>query len=198
MNPPAHPADPALTDAEIIRASLDDPSVFGGIFHRHYDAISRYLRRRMPSDAADDLASEVFVIAYERRDSFDSAHASAAPWLYGIVANLMRHRVRQERREWKAYARAYEAPVVEADVEAAVSRADAKAAVETVVEALRALKPDERECLLLTAWASLTNAEIASALDMSIGTVKTNIYRARQRLAFAPDELVSVGGETDA
>ena len=48
--------------------------------------------------------------------------------------------------------------------------------------ALAELRPDEREILLLTAWAELTDAEIAAALDLPLGTVKSRLSRARERL----------------
>jgi RNA polymerase sigma-70 factor (ECF subfamily) len=54
------------------------------------------------------------------------------------------------------------------------------------------LRRDEREILLLTAWAELTDAEIATALDLPLGTVKSRLSRAREKLR---NRLGEVGQE---
>lgn len=58
--------------------------------------------------------------------------------------------------------------------------------------ALAELRPDEREILLLTAWAELTDAEIADALSLPVGTVKSRLSRAREKLR---NRLEPVGQE---
>ena len=93
------------TDAELIAASLNDPRAFVGIFERHFESISRYLRRRLSRMVADDLAAEVFATAFSRRFAFDLNRPDALPWLYGIAANLLRARARTEQRELHALAR---------------------------------------------------------------------------------------------
>ena len=54
------------------------------------------------------------------------------------------------------------------------------------------LRRDEREILLLTAWAELTDAEIADALGLPVGTVKSRLSRAREKLR---NRLGEVGQE---
>ena len=73
------------TDAELIAASLNDPRAFVGIFERHFESISRYLRRRLSRMVADDLAAEVFATAFSRRFAFDLNRPDALPWLYGSL-----------------------------------------------------------------------------------------------------------------
>ena len=54
-----------MTDSEAIRASLADPPAFEAVVQRHFDAVHRFLRRRVAASAAEDLASETFVEAFD-------------------------------------------------------------------------------------------------------------------------------------
>jgi RNA polymerase sigma-70 factor, ECF subfamily len=182
-----------FTDADIIASSETDPGRFGAIFDRHFVAIYRYLRPRVGRDLAEDLASETLAIAFRRRAGYDLSREDARPWLYGIAANLIRHHRRYERRQLLAYARA--GPVVDsgpdAGWEAIDDRIVAHGAVPALARALAALKPAQREVLLLHAWANLTYEQIAEALDVPVGTVRSRLARARRRIR----ELLAVGGQ---
>ncbi|MGZ8652395.1 MAG: RNA polymerase sigma factor, partial [Actinomycetota bacterium] len=94
-----------LTDAQIISMSNADPDRFGEIFDRHFPTIHRYVHRRVGRELANDLASETFSVAFRSRSRFEPSRDDAAPWLYGIAANLLRDHHRSERRRLLAYAR---------------------------------------------------------------------------------------------
>jgi DNA-directed RNA polymerase specialized sigma24 family protein len=96
----------APADAAAIRASLIDGEAFLEVVERHFDKISRFLRRRVAREIADELTAEVFTVAFARRESYDLSRASALPWLYGIASNLLRNRLRSELRELELLARA--------------------------------------------------------------------------------------------
>jgi len=78
------------SDASVIAGSLQRPEQFAAIFDRHFDSVHAYLARRIGASLADDLASQTFVVAFERRESFRATVDSARPWLFGIATNLMR------------------------------------------------------------------------------------------------------------
>jgi RNA polymerase sigma-70 factor (ECF subfamily) len=80
----------------------------------------------------------------------------------------------------RAYARTGVDPVFAEDDEA-VERADADMRRRELATALAELRRDEREILLLHAWAELTDSEIADALGVPIGTVKSRLSRAREQ-----------------
>ena len=82
----------------------------------------------------------------------------------------------------RAYARSGSDLALGQEDEANVERADAQAQKPVLAEALAEIRPSEREVLLLHAWAELTDAEIAEALSLPIGTVKSRLSRARERL----------------
>jgi RNA polymerase sigma-70 factor (ECF subfamily) len=174
------------SDGAIIAASRRDPERFGLIFDRHFEPIHAYLRRRVGPDAADDLAAETFVTAFRARASYDVSRDDARPWLFGIAANVVLHHRRSEHRQLLAYAR-LDTPVMDADVDA-----DAAASISEITRLLASLSQADREVLLLHAWADLAYAEIAEALGVPIGTVRSRLSRARGRLR----ELIAPARET--
>src|ERR1044072_5605624 len=83
-----------------------DPAVeFGRLFDDHAPALHRYLARRVGPDAAHDLVSETFVVALNRRHTYDPSRGVVRSWLYGIATNLLRRQVREEVRGLRAVAR---------------------------------------------------------------------------------------------
>lgn len=170
----------ALTsDAEVIARAQRDPAAFGAIFDRHYDAIHRYLRRRLDAQIAEELAAETFVQALRAVGRYRPGTATdARPWLYGIAANLARRHRRTELRRLRAYARTGRDPLAD-DHQATPDRVDAAAAGPSLAAALAELRTSDREALLLFAWAELSYEEIAQALDVPVGTVRSRLHRAR-------------------
>jgi RNA polymerase sigma-70 factor, ECF subfamily len=163
---------------------------FDDAFAAEFAPLHRYLARRLGASAADDLAAETFAVAFRSWDRLDPERP-VRPWLYGIAANLVRHHWRKERRMLRAYARTGVDPVF-ADDEEAVERADADVRRQELASALARLGRSEREILLLHAWAELTDAEIAAALDLPVGTVKSRLSRTREKLR---NQLTEVGQE---
>jgi RNA polymerase sigma factor (sigma-70 family) len=160
------------TDAEAIAASLSEPRAFVAVFDRHFDAVHRYLWRRVGKEIADELASETFAQAFEHRKRYDRLRPDARPWLYGIAHNLLRHHYRDEERALRAYARS-----VDRDgSEPAGPRSS------EVADLLAELSAGERDVLLLVAWAELEYAEVAEALGIPVGTVRSRLNRARGRV----------------
>jgi len=172
------------SDGAVIAASLREPGAFGVIFDRHGSTLLRFLARRVDPAEAEDLLGEVFRIAFERRPAFDRSRDSARPWLYGIAANLVAKHYRSETRRLRALARAGAARVPDEDpAERAVAAADAGVRWARVVDAIGVLPEAERQVLLLFAWEELSYDEIAAAVGVPVGTVRSRLSRARSRLA---------------
>ena len=181
----------ALTDAEVIVLSERDPARFELIFRRHFGAIHLYVQRRAGPALADDLTAETFATAFRQRETYDRDRESAQPWLFGIATNLLRHHWRGERRRLIAYARTGINPVNEGGFEAADERMAAAAAEPVLALGLASLKPWDRDVLLLFAWADLSYPEIADALGIPVGTVRSRLSRARRILR----ELLDANGQ---
>jgi RNA polymerase sigma-70 factor (ECF subfamily) len=165
------------SDAECVARSLSEPRAFEPIFDRHFDAVHRYLHRRAGREAADELAAETFAVAFGHRSTCRST-GTVLPWLYGIATNLHRRRRRAERRQLRAYSRSgvdrWAAYEDEAD-----ARLDSSSHGARLARALAAMRPQARDALLLYALADLSYEEIAEALDVPVGTVRTWLHRAR-------------------
>ncbi len=163
-----------MSDGELIARSLMSPEAFGDLFDRHFVAVHRYLARRLGRERADDLAAQTFTVAFERRATFRREELEARPWLLGIATHLLLNDRRAEQRLLETVARLSAQPerVIEerpdVDVELAAALAE--------------LEGDQRDVLLLTAWGELSYEEIAAALEIPVGTVRSRLSRARAHL----------------
>ncbi|MBO2458303.1 RNA polymerase sigma factor [Actinomadura violacea] len=184
LSRPARPEpEPEPSDAEVIAASRRNPERFAVLFDRHYTEIHRYVGRRLGTDGADDIAAETFLIAFRRRGTFEPAHSSVRPWLYGIATRLISRHRRDELRRYRAVARMPADDVVEShenSVAAAVT-----AAGFGLSPVLAGLRHGDRDVLLLVALADLTYPEVAEALGIAYGTVCSRLSRARKHVRAA-------------
>ncbi|NYF29974.1 MULTISPECIES: RNA polymerase sigma factor [unclassified Microbacterium] len=172
------------TDSEIIQRSLQHPAVFAELFDRHARAVNAFATYRIGRHAAEDVLSETFLVAFRRRADFDTDVESAAPWLLGIASRLIRRHRAVEAKHWRSFA----ASVSQQDhsslggLDDAMSRVDAEREVRSLKTRIAALAPKDRETLLLYAWQGLTYEEIAVALAVPVGTVRSRLNRVRTRL----------------
>jgi RNA polymerase sigma-70 factor, ECF subfamily len=175
-------------DAGVIEASLRDPARFGVLFDRHATVLHRYLVRRLGPDEAEAMVGDIFRIAFERRATYDLSRPAARPWLYGIATNLVAKHRRGEARRLRAVARLAAQRLPPMDIADRVTvEVDAADVWPRVVDAVTALPEPERDALMLHAWEGLSYEDVADALGVPIGTVRSRLHRARQRLReFAP------------
>jgi RNA polymerase sigma factor (sigma-70 family) len=167
------------TDADAIRRSLAEPAAFGAVFDRHFAAVHAFAQRRVGSELAEEVAAEAFARAFAARKRYDHAHADALPWLLGIATNLMRRHWRTERRRLDAYARVASQHVEHVD----------PATAQEAIRAVARLPRRQREVVLLHVWADLSYEQIARALDIPVGTVRSRLNRARGALGVDPTLL---------
>jgi len=166
-------------DADIIAYSLENPAAFEEIFDRHWAAVLRYARQRTGSDMGEEIAARTFLVAFEQRGKFGQKHLSAKPWLFGIATNLIHRQRRQERSHLRALQRMPK-PSLESPADSS-AKLDAQAQRLLLVGALDRLDQRDRDTFLLSALADLSYPEIALALDVPVGTVRSRISRARAR-----------------
>lgn len=181
------------TDSEIIQRSLEMPAAFAEIFDRHARVVGAFVSRRVGADVAEDLVSETFLVAFRRRGHFEFARESAKPWLFGIAVRLMRNHRAREAAHWRSVVSATVAAEVDHDGEigAAGDRVDAAAVLRRLAPALAALPTRDRETLQLYAWSDLTYEELAVALGVPVGTVRSRLNRVRRRLGEAMPALTA-------
>ncbi|MCE7009180.1 sigma-70 family RNA polymerase sigma factor [Kibdelosporangium philippinense] len=179
-------AIPVVTMASVERPDLtgsDAGSVLARLYDEHARGLHRYLARRLDPATADDLVADTFLLAWEQRGRYEPERATVRAWLYGIATNLLRRHARSEVRGLRATARDVgRADVDEGTDSVAVSRADASVKARRLGAALAKLRQEERDVLLLVAWAGLKPVEVADALKIDAGTVRTRLHRARSAL----------------
>jgi RNA polymerase sigma-70 factor (ECF subfamily) len=153
------------------------------LFVRHHRAVYTYCFRRTASwSAAEDLTSAVFLEAWRRRAEVRTPGATALPWLYGIATMLTRNHHRTLRRQRAALDRVPSPGPGLDPAEDVAARVDAEREMALVLAAMRGLSRKDREVLALAATGRLSHAEIAAALGIAPGTVKSRLSRARERL----------------
>jgi RNA polymerase sigma-70 factor, ECF subfamily len=163
---------------------VSNPNLVAELFDTHAAELYRYLARRAGHTVAEEVLSQTFLVAVEQQHRYDPNRASARAWLYGIAVNLLRHHYRSETRKWQAYAR-YPLELVDDTADVATSRADATAAQRSLARPIAELHEADRDVLLLYAWADLSYAEIAAALHIPVGTVRSRLHRVRTQLRVA-------------
>ena len=185
----------AERDAACIRRSCSDPAAFGLIFSRHGEAVYRYLSRRAEGSAVDDLHAETFVTAFRSRFAYDLAYPDARPWLFGIATHVVHHHRRSEGRRLAMVAQvAQRAPAEQVAFDPA-SDVVTRSELEDQLVHLRAVLPQVEEIyldvLMLFTGPQLSYEEIARALDIPVGTVRSRMFRGRARLR----ELLTASGQ---
>jgi RNA polymerase sigma factor (sigma-70 family) len=180
--------------AQILISSVTEPSSFSLIFDRYSALIGRFLASRVEASMVEDLLVETFLQAFRSRHRFDQSRFAGATdkdpvrnWLFGVASNVVRHHRRSEVRMLTAHERFLRQQMTEPRVESAHAFQEEElvqpihqAAI--LIPALAKLPANQREVLFLRAWADLSDVEIASALGVAEGTVRSRLTRARATL----------------
>ena len=160
-------------------------------YDEHARTLLRFCARRVGPETAEDVVAATFLTAFERRMDFDRSRSDVLPWLYGIAINHLRRHRRDEIRAYRALARVGVDPLFNAagisdsHDQRAGERADARVRSRAVAAVLASLPRRQRDVLLLIALGELDYAEVAAALDIPIGTVRSALHRARHKLRAA-------------
>lgn len=173
-----------VSDAQLIARAVveDDRHAFGELVRRHQSAVRSTLRRLTGGNAAhaDDLAQETFLLAYRNLKSFRQ-EAKFSTWLYRIAYNVFLADARKIK----------EAPMPETDEGETLDVADTKPATSLsrqaalsidLERAMLVLSEPERAAIVQCYHNDLSHEEAAQVLGCPVGTVKTHILRAKQKL----------------
>jgi RNA polymerase sigma-70 factor (sigma-E family) len=154
---------------------IDDVERYQQLFHGHFATMTR-LAAMLGADDPEDVAQEAFVRLHRRNRTLRDPHASVG-YLRTTVVNLSRSRVRHlavVRRN---------GPVRSPDAESAEHQAVRREDARELVVALGQLSTRHREALVLRYWLDLSEAEMADAMGVSRGTVKSHVSRGLDALA---------------
>lgn len=178
----ASPA-PATDHALLARAASGDLEAFGVIYGRYHHVVYRFARAMTGAvDAAEDVTHDAFLALLAEAGRFDPRRASLTTYLYGVVRNLCRQRLRRTSRLQAMEDGDLERP---ADTGERVDPvADAQMA-RVVRRALATLPSRYRELVLLCDLHDLSYAEAAQVVGVSVPAVRSRLHRGRQRLKSA-------------
>ncbi|WP_327088133.1 RNA polymerase sigma factor [Nonomuraea sp. NBC_01738] len=174
-----------VADAELVSESWTEPEAFAALFDRYSAMLYRYVSKRLGPEPAEDLVGETFLVAFARRKSYDLSFHDARPWLFGILTKLISRHRRTEGARYRALMRSPLDGDIESPADRVAAGVSAQAARPELAEALASLPQKDRDVLLLVAWGDLTYGEVALALDIPIGTVRSRLNRGRRKVRAA-------------
>jgi RNA polymerase sigma-70 factor, ECF subfamily len=171
----------ASDDASLLeRIRSGDTEGAAELFERYAPTLLRFADRMLSDRAtAEEVTQEVFVKVISRAHQYDG-RAGVASWLFAIAANACRDRRRRDRRASVVPLEAAPEPRSRAEgIDSVIARNERR---EAVRRALAELSDEQREALVLARYHGMPYAEIADTLGISVGAVKTRIFRAVEAL----------------
>jgi RNA polymerase sigma factor (sigma-70 family) len=160
---------------------VDDPlERFASIYDLYYRNVLRYALQHAEQSSAEDVASEVFLIAWRQ---LPDVPEPPLPWLLGVARNLLRQQAWAGRRR-RLLADRITALTSAADM-TAWDAADHVVEREAALEALASLPAHAAEALTLVSWHGLNAREAAAAAGCSPRAFTVRLHRARRRLTEA-------------
>jgi RNA polymerase sigma-70 factor (ECF subfamily) len=154
---------------------------FEVFYNAHYEAISRYVTRRVPTSSHDDLVAAVFVVAWRK---YATAASPSLAWLYRIASFEVAH----ERRRLGRHPQADELNELHLIDSGPLEE------LFDFSNAFSQLSDSDAELLRLVYWENLSRSEIADVLGVSVNAVNVRCHRALGRLSGALDRLTNVVG----
>ena len=179
-----------LDDEACLRAlGVDSDRAFEVLFERYSDAVYNVAFRRTASwSAAEDITEIVFLELWRQRRRVVALEGTIRPWLFGVAANQARRWWRDAIRKSKAVERlagreqAAETSGGDELADRVAARVDHERRMAALLTAVRQLPESQQDVLTLRVWEQLSYEEIAVALGLRVGTVKSRLSRARAAL----------------
>jgi RNA polymerase sigma-70 factor (ECF subfamily) len=178
--------DGGAAEAELLlKAGRGDESAFLLLYERHRTPVFRFACRMLGSaHLAEDVTQECFLSILRRPEAFRAERASLRTYMCAIVRHLALKQLRKRGQETvmddppdEPQAAAWSTPA-ESPLETVMEDEAARA----VRRAVEALPPLQREAVVLFEYQEMSLADIAAACDIDVGTVKSRLHRARERL----------------
>jgi RNA polymerase sigma-70 factor (ECF subfamily) len=177
--------DPARLITRV--ASGQDRSAFAELFQHYAPRVKAMMMRRgASSDRAEDLAQETLLRLWRKADQFDPRRASASAWVFTIARNVS---VDLARRDGRAATWLLEQDPEEDDPDQPEQHLIVAEQEEIVRSTIATLPDDQLRVIRLSFFDGLAHAEISEVLGIPLGTVKSRIRLALQRLRDGLGEL---------
>ncbi|HYJ66417.1 MAG TPA: RNA polymerase sigma factor [Nocardioidaceae bacterium] len=176
------------SDVELWRGlCVGDPAALTAIYERHIDAVYNFVFRRTASwSTAEDAVQATFGTLWRRARGGDLTPlrlSSARPLLLTMAGHECANLLRSQRRRSALLRRLRPTPDTVDHAPLVAERLDDERQMSEVRRAMRRLPRSQRDAIELVVWSQLSVAEAASVLGVAEGTVKSRLFRGRQRLA---------------
>jgi RNA polymerase sigma-70 factor (ECF subfamily) len=192
--PAEHPPDRSWASGR----PTSDQEWFVEIYDRYFPAIYRYVAGRLGVNAAEDVTADTFLVAFRKQAGFDPARGAVRPWLYGIATTQVAQHRREEARWYRRLGRAVPEPDAGSHENHVIDWVTAEGLRGRLAAAIGELSRGDRDVLLLVALGGLRGDEVAEALSLPAGTVRSRLNRARKKIRKALGETdLMLGEETD-
>ncbi|MDX3108100.1 RNA polymerase sigma factor [Nonomuraea angiospora] len=178
-------ASDVMEDVTVVERSMDNPDLFALLYDRYFTELYRYLAARLGSEHVEDLVADAFLIAFNGRGGFDPQRGTVRSWLYGIATNVVARHRRREGRRLNALSKVPAEDSADGPEDRVTSQLAAQASRPELVRGLKGLAKGDRDAVFLLVFGGLGYEEIATALDIPVGTVGSRINRARKKLRTA-------------
>lgn len=152
-------------------SSLSPRDWLAALFDEHSRQVRAYAVRRVGPDDADDIVAEVYATAWRRREDVPDP---PLPWLYRTA----RHHVLHHQRSLARRSRLHDSVAEVAVLESARPEDHTRVLIDSVLDQLDSL---DAEILRLAVWEDLAPREMAVVLEISPGTARARLLRARRR-----------------
>jgi len=164
----------------LVRVARADREAFARLFQMFAPRVKSYLLRLgAPSASAEDLAQDAMVSVWRRAASYDPKRAAASTWIFVIARNAWIDRLRREKVEL-AYRAGLDEPF---DSEERPDQAAERVQTEESMQAaLKTLSEEQRQVVRLSFFEDRPHSEIAEALNLPLGTVKSRLRLALMKL----------------
>ena len=182
MQEPLPPAAAAASPADLLLAvgRARDRAAFAALFGHFAPRLKAYLRRLgTDAQAAEELVQEVMLLVWRRAETFDPAQASASTWVFTIARN---RRIDALRREQRPEIDPDDPALVPDPVEPADRALETAQANGRLQAALKELPQEQAELLRLAYFEDKPHSVIASERGLPLGTVKSRLRLALERL----------------
>lgn len=174
---PANAAEPNMSDLLVRVGQTRDVEQFELLFRHFAPRVKAYMAKSGSAGAAEELMQETMVAVWNKAAMYDPAKGAASTWIFSIARNLRIDAYRREKHpEFDENDPAFQPPAEPA----ADRKLEGEQSARLIRDALRTLPPDQGEVLRLAFFEDNSQSEIAAALALPLGTVKS-----RMRLAFA-------------
>jgi RNA polymerase sigma-70 factor (ECF subfamily) len=183
-----------VAEGELLRmAARGDEAAFLLLYERHRTPVFRFACRMLGASApAEDVTQECFLSVLRRPAAFEPGRASLRTYLCAIARNLALKQLRRRGQETTADDPPEEGPETGGDADPLQRVIDEEAA-EVVRRAVAALPPLQREVVVLFEYEGLSLAETAAVCGIDVGSVKSRLHRARERLRRGLAPLLRAG-----